>query len=392
MSGLNDTPRANRTHIAVFGKTNAGKSSIINRIAGSEAALVSNVPGTTTDPVYKSMELLPLGPVVLIDTAGIDDTTELAELRVKKTGEVVDKTDLALMVIRAGDTDTSAEQKYREIFRKKGTPVLSVYNIFKGEPGDYFAKPPADAVLVNAVSGYGIEELKKAIAQKAGADDELPLTAGLVKPGDVVVLVMPQDIQAPKGRLILPQVQVLRDLLDTGAMAVSVKTEDLTGILGELKHPPALVISDSQVFAYVDAHLDKSVPLTSFSMLMARSKGDIKAFIDGALQIRNLHPGDRVLIAESCTHHAQKGDIARDKLPRWLNEYVGGELDFTTSSGHGFPDDIGSYKLIVHCGGCMINRKNMLSKIARAEEAGVPITNFGVAIAFLNGILDRVSI
>ncbi len=388
MAELNETPRADRLHIAFFGKTNAGKSSAINKIVGHDIALVSEVAGTTTDPVYKSMELLPLGPVVFIDTAGLDDETELGEARVKKTREVMDKADIAVIVVRSDDTNTSLEQRYIEEFKTRKTPVVVAYNKFGGTLENSLSG--TDSVDINALTGEGIEDLKKHIVDNAEGFESFSLTGDIVSAGDVVVLVMPQDIQAPKGRLILPQVQVLRDLLDNGCEVVCVKTEGLLHMLAELKSPPSLVITDSQVFKYVNDSIDKSIRLTSFSMLMAKYKGDLNEFVRGARAIAKLKPGDKVLIAESCTHHAQKGDIAREKLPAWLENYAGGRLQFGGSSGHGFPDDIADYKLIVHCGGCMVNRKNMLSKIERAKQAEVPITNFGVAIAFLNNMLDRV--
>lgn len=390
MAELNETPRANRLHIAFFGKTNAGKSSAINRVVGHDIALVSQVAGTTTDPVYKSMELLPIGPVVFIDTAGLDDTSELGEARVKKTQEVVDKTDIAVMLINAADTDIKVEQEYIDLFKRKKTPVIIAYNVF--DEGDRKSlKPVEGAVVVNARTGEGFEELKQRIVALDSGYELDSITGDMVQKGDVVLLVMPQDIQAPKGRLILPQVQVTRDLLDNGCKVVMVQTTDLTSMLGELRRPPALVITDSQVFKYVNEHLPEDVPLTSFSILMSKYKGDIHTLVEGARAIAGLKPGDRVLIAESCTHHALRGDIAREKLPRWLDEYAGGPLQYTNSTGHGFPDDVGEYKLIVHCGACMVNRKNMLSKMDRAKEAGVPITNFGTAIAFLNSMLDRVT-
>lgn len=389
-SQLNETPRANRVHIAFFGKTNAGKSSAINAITGQDIALVSSVAGTTTDPVYKAMELLPVGPVVFIDTAGLADRTKLGFARLKKTREVADKADVAVIVIRAGDHGLAAEREYMELFEKKGTPYVVAYNLFPGEGADAAAEL-GNAVVMNAKTGEGIELLKQAIIGRVEDFEQPSIVGELAHAGDVVMLVMPQDIQAPKGRLILPQVQVMRDLLDKGCRVVSVKTEDMVTMLRELKHAPRLVITDSQVFGYVNEHLDKTVPLTSFSMLMARDKGDIEEFVKGARAIADLKPGDRVLIAESCTHHAQKGDIAREKLPRWLSEYAGGKLVFKNAAGPGFPDDIKEYRLIVHCGGCMVNRKNMLSKIDCAREAEVPITNFGVAIAFLKGMLSRVS-
>ncbi len=388
MAELNETPRADRLHIAFFGKTNAGKSSAINKIVGHEIALVSEVAGTTTDPVYKSMELLPLGPVVFIDTAGLDDETELGEARIKKTREVMDKTDVAVIVVRSDDIETALEQRYIDEFKARKTPVIVAYNKLGGTLENSLSG--TDSVDINALTGEGIEELKKHIVDSAEGFESFSLTGDIVSAGDVVVLVMPQDIQAPKGRLILPQVQVLRDLLDNGCEVVCVKTEGLLPMLEELKSPPALVITDSQVFKYVNESIDKSIRLTSFSMLMAKYKGDLEEFVRGARAIATLKPGDKVLIAESCTHHAQKGDIAREKLPAWLEGYAGGRLQFGNSAGHGFPDDIADFKLIVHCGGCMVNRKNMLSKIDRAKTAGVPITNFGVAIAFLNDMLDRV--
>ncbi|MEG0784913.1 MAG: [FeFe] hydrogenase H-cluster maturation GTPase HydF [Christensenella sp.] len=391
MSKLDETPRADRLHIAFFGKTNAGKSSVINAITGQEIALVSSVAGTTTDPVYKAMEILPIGPVVFIDTAGLDDKTELASARIKKTDEVADKTDIAVFVINSEDREIVAEQRYMARFKQRNTPVITAYNVFDVENAAVVAPIGENSVVINAKTGEGIEALKKLITEQITGDESVSIVGGLVQKGDVVLLVMPQDISAPKGRLILPQVQVIRDLLDNDCRVISVKTEDMVSMLEELKHPPKLVITDSQVFAYVNEHLDKTVPLTSFSMLMAKCKGNIDEFVAGARTIADLRAGDRVLIAESCTHHKQKGDIARDKLPSWLNEYVGGELEFKNIAGHAFPDDVADYKLILHCGGCMINRKNMLSKLERAKEAGVPITNFGVAIAFLKGMLARVS-
>jgi [FeFe] hydrogenase H-cluster maturation GTPase HydF len=391
VSKLDETPRANRLHIAFFGKTNAGKSSVINAMTGQEVALVSDVARTSTDPVYKAMELLPIGPVVFIDTAGLDDTTELGQARIRKTDEVLDKVDIAVFVINREDQDLTIEKEYIKRLKQKNTPVLIAYNIFGDQSNEDNPSLGENEVIVNAKTGEGINELKKMIVRHT-SDYELPTIVGdLVEAGDVVLLVMPQDIQAPKGRLILPQVQVIRDLLDCGCRVACVKTEDLVPMLGELKNPPKLVITDSQVFSFVNEHLSKEIPLTSFSMLMAKYKGDINELVAGARAIAELKPGDKVLIAESCTHHALKGDIAREKLPAWLNRYVGGELEFTNSAGHGFSSSIKEYKLIIHCGACMINRKNMLSKIERAKQENVPITNFGVAIAFLNGMLERVT-
>ncbi len=397
------------------------------------------------------MELLPIGPVVFIDTAGLDDTSALGKARIKKTEEVVDKTDIAVIVIRSTDKELAREQEYIGRFREKNIPVIIACNVFEETPEgtavlsgenvvtirakdgrgieelkkklienlareqEYIGRfreknipviiacnvfeetPEGTAVLsgenvvtIRAKDGRGIEELKKKLIENAPGQEECSIIGKLAGKGDTVMLIMPQDIQAPKGRLILPQVQVMRDLLDKGCRIVSVKTEDMVPMLGELKTPPRLVITDSQVFQYVNEHLDKTIPLTSFSMLMAKNKGDIDEFVRGARAIADLKSGDKVLIAESCTHHAMKGDIAREKLPGWLNRYAGGGLVIENTAGHGFPEDIEDYRLIIHCGGCMINRSNMLSKIEHAKSAGVPITNFGVAIAFLNGMLSRV--
>ncbi len=386
MSKLDETPRANRLHIGIFGKTNAGKSSIINAIAGSGVALVSEVAGTTTDPVYKAMELLPVGPVVFIDTAGLNDVTKLGEARVKKTREVMDKTDIAVIIRRADDDDAALEKSYAAEFAKRNTPVIEAVNVFSGDAPE----APEGVVVVNALTGEGIACLKRAIIKSAGGVGEASLLGNLVSEGDMVMLVMPQDIQAPKGRLILPQVQVLRELLDRGCLTLSVVKNGLAPALAALKEPPSLVITDSQIFKYVNEVLPGDVRLTSFSLLMAGQKGDIGELMRGARAIANLKPGDKVLMAEACTHHALKGDIAREKLPRWLSGYAGGELEFSVTSGHEFNDDLAGYKLIVHCGACMINRKNMLSRMERAKDMGVPVTNFGAAIAFLNGMADRV--
>lgn len=388
MARLDETPRANRVHIAFFGKTNAGKSSVINQICGSQIALVSDVAGTTTDPVYKSMELPPVGPVVFIDTAGLDDNTELGKARIKKSKEVGQKADIAIFVVRADDTDIALEQHYAKELAKKNTPVIFAFNQFdEEEPKEHSI---SNRVVVNAKTGRGIDALKQMIARCYRQEEEATLVGDLVRKGDLVLLVAPQDIQAPKGRLILPQVQVIRDLLDHGCKVSVVLKEDLPDMLDELKNPPKLVITDSQVFGYVNEVLPKEIPLTSFSILMSKAKGDIRAFMEGARAIASLKPGDKVLIAESCTHHAQKGDIAREKLPSWLESYVGGALKFSNSAGHELPEEIGEYKIIIHCGACMINRKNMLSKIEKTKRAEVPITNFGVAIAFLNDMLERV--
>lgn len=384
MAGLNETPRADRVHIAFFGRTNAGKSSTINLLTGGATALVSPVAGTTTDPVYKSMELLPVGPVVLIDTGGTDDTTELGRARVSKTMDVAKKTDVAV-IIDDGEPDEVLEV-CRETFQRRGVPIITVRNVH----GELPEEREDGIVYINAETGEGREELAAQIAERARQTEDLPLTRGLVEAGDLVLLVMPQDIQAPKGRLILPQVQTIRDLLDADCRVVCAKTEDLPNIFEDFARKPALVITDSQAFAEVAAATPPGVPLTSFSILMAKKRGDIFAFVSGAQAIGDLKPGSRVLIAEACTHHALKGDIAREKLPKVLEKHAGGPVDVTICSGPTFPDDIEQYDLIVQCGGCMINRANMTSRVQQAKDADVPITNFGTALAYTNGILSKV--
>lgn len=387
---MQDTPRANRLHIAFFGRTNSGKSTLINHLAGQEVSIVSDVAGTTTDPVYKAMELLPIGPVVLIDTAGFCDESELGGQRMERTLQVVRKTDLAVLVLSSEREEFCEEERILALLREHKVKTVCVVNRFGDKEG---IAPPFDlpTIFLDA-SDYGeMGNLKKFLIQHADFDFEIPsLTGHLIKAGDVVVLVAPQDIQAPKGRLILPQVQTIRDLLDNGCKTITLKPADLKPMLALLKEPPALVIVDSQVFKEVNDMLPKEIPLTSFSVLMSENKGNIESFIAGAQAISSLEPGDRVLIMESCTHHALPDDIAREKLPRMLEKFVGGKLQIELFSGQGFPNDMDGYRLIFHCGGCMLNRKNMLSKISEAEQYGVPMTNFGAAMAYMNGMLGRI--
>lgn len=391
---MHGTPNANRLHIAIFGKRNVGKSSLINALTAQEIALVSTLAGTTTDPVYKAMELLPIGPVVIIDTAGLDDRGEIGELRIKKTKEVMDKTDLALLVIDGNVGDLTLEREWYEDLKKRKIPVVGVIN--KVDKGDVQVDEiqkiiNIDFVKVSAKDKLNIDELKKAIMKMAPEDFEKSTIVGdLVKPKAIVLVVAPQDIQAPKGRLILPQVQIIRDLLDNDAMALVVKDSELEDILASLKYKPDLVITDSQVFKKVNSIIPKDVPLTSFSILMARYKGDLHSLVKGARAIDTLKPGDKVLIAEACTHHPLEGDIGREKLPIWLEEKVGGKLDIKVCAGSSFPEDLSEYKLILHCGACMFNRQQLMSRIKKANIEGMPITNFGIAIAHINGILDRV--
>ena len=385
-----ETPRANRLHIAFFGRTNSGKSTLLNRLAGQEISVVSEVSGTTTDPVYKSMELLPIGPVVLIDTAGLDDTTALGSLRTEKTREVMRKTDLAVLVVSSRAGDFSEEAEYLRLLEENKVKTVCVVNRIDGEdaPELPFSLP---TLSLDARDAGQMGAFKKFLIQNAGTDFEIPfMTAHLVKEGGLVMLVMPQDIQAPKGRLILPQVQMTRELLDRRCRVISVVPDGIAPMPAALKDAPDLVITDSQVFKQVNELIPKEIPLTSFSVLLSENKGDIETFLEGAKAIRSLNPGDKVLIMEACTHHALEGDIARQKLPKLLEKFVGGPVDFQVFSGPGFPENIRDYKLILHCGGCMINRKNMLSKLSEAQQYGVPVTNFGIAIAYMNGMMDRI--
>ena len=387
---MQDTPRANRLHISFFGRTNSGKSTLVNQLAGQQVSVVSDVSGTTTDPVYKSMELLPIGPVVLIDTAGLDDSTELGSLRREKTMEVMRKTDLAILVVSSRSHEFSEEKTYLSLLEQNHVKTVCIINRFGAEPA--LPLPFSLPVMeLNATSPADMAKLKQFIIQNTDSDFEIPyMTAHLVEPGGLVMLIMPQDIQAPKGRLILPQVQITRELLDRHCRVISVTPDNVLPMLQTLKQPPDLVITDSQIFREVNEAIPADIPLTSFSVLLSENKGDIQTFLDGAKAIRTLRPGDKVLIMEACTHHALDGDIARQKLPRLMEKFVGGPVCYEVHSGPGFPQNIGDYKLILHCGGCMINRKNMLSKLSEAQQYGVPITNFGVAIAYMNGMMDRI--
>ncbi|OPX90647.1 [FeFe] hydrogenase H-cluster maturation GTPase HydF [Pelotomaculum sp. PtaB.Bin117] len=392
--GLNETPRGERLHIAIFGRRNAGKSSLINALTNQTIAIVSDVPGTTTDPVYKSMEILPVGPVVLIDTAGIDDLGELGELRVKKTIDVLDKADLMLLVVDpeqdAGGYESSLVGKARE----QGVPVIGVLNKVdlnpELTPEELSEKLGIRMVTVSSVTRQGIEDLKKEIIKSAPKEWASPTIIGdLINPGDTVVLVVPIDLAAPKGRLILPQVQTIRDILDNDACAVVVKERELKQALQDLNRKPKLVVTDSQAFLKVDADTPGDIMLTSFSILFARHKGNLEALVAGVRAVERLKPGDRVLIAEACTHHRVADDIGTVKIPRWLRQRVGGELHFDWASGIEMPEDLNQYQLIVHCGACMINRRQMLHRMAEAAGAGVPMVNYGVLIAYLHGILKR---
>jgi len=397
---LQSTPRANRLHIGFYGRRNAGKSSLINLVTGQQTALVSDHAGTTTDPVIKSMELLPLGPVAVIDTAGLDDEGDLGKLRISRTMEMMDRTDLALLIVSAPDAgDTSLERGWLEELKKRKMPVIGVLNQIDRVGSDCVENIRSGleedmGIPFTAVSANGREytaELLSAIVKHAPTDFESPTLVGdIFSRGDAVVLVAPQDIQAPKGRLILPQVQVIRDILDNGGLALTVTFDCFPKLLDSLKELPALVITDSQVFPQVNSILPRDVPLTSFSIVMARSKGDLSTFVRGARVINSLKESDKVLIAEACTHAPLQEDIGREKLPRWLRERVGSGLTVDISTGLDFPSNLNEYALILHCGGCMFTRKQLMSRIIKADAENVPITNYGVAIAAINGILERV--
>lgn len=394
-----ETPRGNRVHIAIFGRTNAGKSSLINCITNQNISLVSDVKGTTTDPVYKAMELLPIGPVVFIDTTGIDDISAIGALRIEKTTEVLDKMDISILVISAEtileDEILSFEQEWIKKIKDKKKPFIAVLNKidivkdkedFKEKASKAEKKLGIDFIQISTENCFNVDILKKEIVEKSPKFIEGEILIGdKIKAGDKILLVAPQDIQAPKGRLILPQVQVLRDILDFGGIPVMTTLNQLDEALKIFNGKPDLVITDSQVFKAVNEKLDRSVPLTSFSIIMARSKGDLKTLYAGAKKINDLKSGDKVLIAEACTHHQLKGDIAREKIPMLLKKKIPGII-IENCSGKDFPKDLENYSLVIHCGSCMLNRAETMSRIERCSE----ITNFGLIIAELTGILDRV--
>ncbi len=385
--GLNSTPSAERVHIGFFGKRNAGKSSVVNAVTNQELSVVSDVKGTTTDPVYKAMELLPLGPVEIIDTPGFDDEGELGSLRVKKTKQILNKTDIAVLVIDGSVGLTAAESELIGLFVKKSIPYLIVYNKSDIAPKTNCAE---NEISVCALTGSNISELKEKIASLVKSDSESRRIIGdIIKPEDIIVLVTPIDEAAPKGRIILPQQQTLRDILDADALAVVTKEFQLEAALKKLAVKPALVITDSQAFAMVSKIVPEDIPLTSFSILMARYKGFLESAVIGAAAIDDLKDGDKVLISEGCTHHRQCGDIGSVKLPALLRKKTGADIDITLSSGRDFPEDVSQYKLVIHCGGCMLNEREIKYRMNSAEECNVPFTNYGTALAHLNGILKR---
>lgn len=401
---MNQTPASERVHISFFGRRNAGKSSIINAVTGQSLAIVSDVKGTTTDPVYKTMELLPLGPVMLIDTPGIDDEGELGNLRIEKTLQVLNKTDISVLITDSTEGLSATEDTLISRFRAKNIPFLLVYNkidLNRNAPDnaaisdtpDSSVSPDIPSICVSAKEGTNIHELKERIAALAPKEEkEKPLVSDMLKPLDLVLLVIPIDKAAPKGRLILPQQQTIRDILSCGATALTVRDTEFPQMLSGLLEKgilPRLVITDSQVFPFVAKHTSSHIMLTSFSILFARYKGNLQTLVQGASAVDSLETGDKILICEGCTHHRQCNDIGSVKLPGWIQEYTGKTLDFSFTSGTEFPQDLSPYKMIVHCGGCMLNEREMKYRIACANDQGIPITNYGTLIAQIKGILKR---
>lgn len=393
---LNHTPRGNRIHIGLFGRTNTGKSSIINALADQEVALVSAEKGTTTDPVYKAMEIHPLGPCVLMDTPGFDDDSLLGEQRIRQTKKILAKTDIAILLFT--DDNIEKERQWIALFEEENIPFLAVINKIDLHKDSSFlketikAQTDLDAILVSATQKIGLDTVRRALTDLVLPEKDPSICGHLVSPEDVVILVMPQDIQAPKGRLILPQVQTIRDLLDNHCLVLSVTIDQFPLSLAKLKEPPTLIITDSQVFADVYAIKPPESILTSFSVLFSRYKGDISIFVEGAHALNTLKATDRVLIAEACSHNPLDGDIGRIKLPALLRQKIHPTINIDVVSGNNFPEDLSPYALVIHCGSCMFNRKHVLSRIRQATSQGIPITNYGMAIAHMNGILDKIAI
>lgn len=386
--GLNETPSADRLHIGFFGRRNAGKSSLVNAFTGQELSVVSDVKGTTTDPVRKSMELLPLGPVVIIDTPGYDDEGALGEMRVRKTKQVLNRIDIAVLVVDATEGMKECEEELLALIQKKNIPYLIAFN--KADLLEEVPEDGAKSIYVSAVKHQKIEELKEKTGELVNTDaGKLQLVGDLIHPDQLVVLVIPIDKAAPKGRLILPQQMVIRDVLEADASAICVKEYELRGLLEKLTEKPALVITDSQVFAKVSADVPADIPLTSFSILMARYKGFLEMAVEGVRAMEHLKDGDKILISEGCTHHRQCDDIGTVKIPRWLKQYTGAQITIETSSGRDFPEDLSPYALVIHCGGCMLTEREVRYRMKCAEDQNVPITNYGTVIAYMQGILQR---
>lgn len=381
---LNDTPSGERVHIGFFGKRNAGKSSLVNAVTGQELSVVSEIKGTTTDPVSKAMELLPLGAVVITDTAGYDDTGTLGEMRVRKTKQILNRTDIAVLVVDSTTGLSDCDNELIELFKIKNIPYIIVYN-----KSDIKNVPRGtNEISVSAVTGHNIYELKEMIARLYVTENKKYIVRDLINPEDVVILVTPIDESAPKGRLILPQQQTIRDILDSNAMALVTKEFQLAETLKKLP-APKMVITDSQAFGYVSKIVPENIPLTSFSILMARYKGFLETAVKGASALKSLNDGDTVLISEGCTHHRQCGDIGSVKLPALLKKFTGKNLNVKLSSGRDFPEDLSEYKLVIHCGGCMLNEREVNFRMKSAIDQNVPFTNYGIAIAMMNGILKR---
>lgn len=386
--GLNDTPQAERIHIGFFGRTNAGKSSLVNKITNQDLAIVSDTKGTTTDPVYKAMEILPLGPVVIIDTPGFDDDGVLGEKRISRTKLVLNKTDVAVLVVDLVEGMAKTDEELIKLFEQKGIPYIVAYN--KADLKETVSAGKPNEIYVSSVTGKNIDELKEMIAraglQKPAAT---PLISDLIEAGDTVVLVIPIDSSAPKGRIILPQQQVLREVLDSHALAYIAQDSDLKELLENLKTKPKLVVTDSQVFGKVSKTVPEDIKLTSFSILLARHKGFLESAVRGVKAIETIEDGDTILISEGCTHHRQCEDIGTYKIPKWLKEYTGKKFNIETTSGLSFADDLSRYKMIIHCGGCMLNDREMMYRTKCANDCGIPMTNYGTAIAYMHGILWR---
>lgn len=389
---MNSTPNANRKHIAIFGKTNAGKSSLVNSICGQEIAIVSEVAGTTTDPVLKAMELIPIGPVLFIDTAGLDDKSEVGKLRIKRTMDMMKRTDFALYVMDVNNIDPNNYEEIKLEFKKYNIPYLLVINKIEDIEKDelnQLKEKYTEAIFVSTYTKEGIDELKNQIINKLqDSENEIPIIGNLVPYGGKVILVVPIDSEAPKGRIILPQVQCIRDCLDNGIKTYVVRDTELASALEDIKDVD-LVVTDSQAFKKVSEIVPQNIKLTGFSILFANHKGDLQSFVDGARKIDSLNKDSKILISESCTHNMSHEDIGRIKIPKLLNKYVGAELNYDFRVGHDFPENIKDYDLIIHCGGCMINRKTILNRIDFCRDEEVAITNYGIVLAFLTGILDR---
>lgn len=392
---MNHTPKGMRLHIGLFGRRNVGKSSLLNALTRQQVSIVSDVPGTTTDPVEKPMELLPLGPVLFIDTAGIDDVGALGAMRAERTRQVFERTDLGILVAE-GSSWGEFEEKILDEMAQRRTPLIVVFNktdlsVPSSATTQQLKARTIASVQTVASQGKGMPELREALIRSAPESfmEAPPILGDLIAPGAMVVLVVPIDLEAPRGRLILPQVQSIRDVLDHDSCCLVVKERELRDALDKLKNPPALVVTDSQAFLRVAGDVPAEVPLTSFSILFARLKGDLQEFVRGARAIDRLQPQSRILVLESCTHHPIGEDIGRVKIPRWVRQYTGLELEFVHRQGHDFPEDVDAYQLVIHCGSCMLNRREMMSRILRCRDSGVPITNYGVAITYSLGVLDR---